>query len=92
MQLANGGQDLWAVSVDLTTAFDRIEHLSLLHALVEQGIPTEHVRVFSDYHEQHWSVNSVVLFQITRSIKHVYAVSSFLCSNGVEHVVTWFKD
>eukprot|EP00959_Pyramimonas_sp_CCMP1952_P409368 8579231-Pyramimonas_sp.AAC.1 len=49
---------LWIASIDLTKAFDRLEHHVLFQALSEQGVHVEYVRLLSDIYSAQWgSVN-----------------------------------
>ena len=87
------GQSLWVVSLDLTKAFDRIEHPLLFNALDEQGVPAEYARLLSDiYHNQRGSVNGSGLFEITRGVKQGDVLSSLLFNCGLEHAVRRFQD
>ena len=83
---------LWIASIDLTKAFDRLEHHVLFRALSEQGVDVEYVRLLSDIYSAQWgSVNGSAAFDITRGVKQGDVLSSLLFNAGLEHAVRKFK-
>ena len=83
---------LWIISVDLTKAFDRIEHHALFDALRKQGVHGEYIRLLSDiYQNQTGTVNDSASFCISRGVKQGDVLSSLLFNASLEAAVSDFK-
>ena len=80
------------MSVDLTKAFDRIEHPALFLAMADQGVHQEYLRIQADiYHPQVAAVNGGEPFDITRGVKQGDVLSSLLFNAGLEQAIRRFK-
>ena len=82
---------LWALSVDLRKAFDKLEHNALLSSLSELGLPSEYVALLKCiYSEQIGTVNGVS-FPIYRGVRQGDILSPMLFNAATEVIMRRWK-
>ena len=83
---------LWFASLDLTKAFDRLEHDALFRALREQNLPLPYVNLLVDlYKHQTGSVLGSEHFPICRGVRQGDVISPLLFNAGLEHALRKWK-
>ena len=82
---------VWIVSIDLTKAFDRIEHHALFAALSEQGVPVEYQTLLQClYTAQRGAVDNCH-FNIERGVRQGDVLSPMLFNSALESVMRRWK-
>ena len=83
---------LWIISVDLSKAFDRIDHASLFAALEEQGVPCAYQTLLKRvYHCQHGVVDGCA-FSIDRGVRQGDVLSPMLFNAALESAMKRWKE
>ena len=83
---------MWFASLDLTKAFDKIEHDALFQALLRQGVPPSYLALLTSlYRKQTGSVQGGRPFSITRGVKQGDVISPMLFNAGLEHAMRNWK-
>ncbi|CAK0821588.1 unnamed protein product [Prorocentrum cordatum] len=87
------GRSIWMVSVDLTKAFDRIEHPALFEALLSQGAHSACLGLFSDVCSgQYGAVHGNKHFGISPWVKQRDVFNSLHFNAGLEQALRRLKD
>ena len=83
---------MWFASLDLTKAFDKIEHDALFQALLRQGVPPSYLALLTSlYRKQTGSVQGGRSFSIKRGVKQGDVISPMLFNAGLEHAMRNWK-
>ena len=82
---------LWVVSLDLTKAFDKIEHNVLMRALEDAGVPHGYtILIKSLYYEQFGQIGEFT-FDISRGVRQGDILSPILFNTALEYIIRRWK-
>ena len=82
---------VWIISIDLSKAFDRIEHRALFSSLREQGVPAHYFGLLSRLYDHQWGTVGESRFSIQRGVRQGDVLSPMLFNAAVETVIARWK-